>query len=142
MASDYQKRLEYEALSKKNAEDLNEAERERLELLDAHFERLDRINSKSEDLAGSLAKQLKYTGQQAEAFKKVVNSFQPLNEKASELYDVVTSLKDPLSAGFKLIELSAKRFIELDNAGKAFRETTGFLASQTKEVEKIGRAHV
>ena len=133
--NEYQEKLRYEELSAKNASQRTAAEERELQLLDAQLERWDRISHTADDITQALANQLKYTKQQTEAFRGVVNAFQPLNQKAADLYSTMTALKDPLTAGFKLIELSAKRFVELDNAGKAFRDTTGFLSSQTKEIE-------
>ena len=133
--NEYQEKLRYEELSAKNANQRTASEERELQLLDAQLERWDRISNAADDITQALANQLKYTKQQTEAFRGVVNAFQPLNQKAADLYSTMTALKDPLTAGFKLIELSAKRFVELDNAGKAFRDTTGFLSSQTKEIE-------
>jgi len=133
--NEYQEKLRYEELSAKNANQRTAAEERELQLLDAQLEKWERISNTADDITQALANQLKYTKQQTEAFRGVVNAFQPLNQKAADLYSTINALKDPLTAGFKLIELSAKRFVELDNAAKAFRDTTGFLSSQTKEVE-------
>ena len=133
--NEYQEKLRYEELSAKNASQRTAAEERELQLLDSQLEKWDRISHTADDITQALANQLKYTKQQTEAFRGVVNAFQPLNQKAADLYSTMTALKDPLTAGFKLIELSAKRFVELDNAGRAFRDSTGFLSSQTKEIE-------
>ena len=131
--SDYQKQQRQAELEAQK--DLNDAQQLELEGLQAINRERKRSLEYTNDLTGELAKQLKYTEKQTEAFRGVVNAFSPLNEKAADLFNTITALKDPLTAGFKLIELSAKRFVELDNAGKAFRESTGFLSSQTKEIE-------
>ena len=133
--NEYQEKLRYEELSAKNASQRTAAEERELQLLESQLEKWDRISHTADDITQALANQLKYTKQQTEAFRGVVNAFQPLNQKAADLYSTMTALKDPLTAGFKLIELSAKRFVELDNAGRAFRDSTGFLSSQTKEIE-------
>ena len=132
-SSEYQKKQRQAELEAK--EKLTDAEEDQLAGLQAQNRERERALEYTSDLTAALSKQLKYTKQQTEAFRGVVNAFSPLNEKATDLFNVVTALKDPLTAGFKLIELSVKRFVELDNAAKAFRDTTGFLSSQTKEVE-------
>jgi len=132
-SSEYQKKQRQAELEAK--EKLTDAEEDQLAGLQAQNRERERALEYTSDLTAALSKQLKYTKQQTEAFRGVVNAFSPLNEKATDLFNVVTALKDPMTAGFKLIELSVKRFVELDNAAKAFRDTTGFLSSQTKEVE-------
>ncbi len=46
------------------------------------------------------------------------------------------NLVDPTKMMYELFARSVDRFIELDNVALKFRETTGFLSSQTKQVEE------
>jgi hypothetical protein len=131
--SDYQQKLRIEQLQAiENLTDAQQTELESLQALGREREReLDRVA----DLSKLLQKNLKLTDEQTEAIKGTVNAFAPLNERMSSFYTTMNQLKNPLTAGFELIRLSAERFVALDNAAAKFRETTGFLASQTGTVE-------
>lgn len=133
MASEYQRRIRQEELEA--MERLTEAQQEELAGLQALNRERKRELDYTKDLTNVLQKNLNLTEEQGDAIRSIVNSFTPLNEKAASLFNTMTNLKNPLLAGFELLKLSAQRFAELDEAGKSFRETTGFLASQTKEIE-------
>lgn len=133
MASEYQRRIRQEELEA--MERLTEAQQEELAGLQALNRERQRELDYTKDLTNVLQKNLNLTEEQGDAIRSIVNSFTPLNEKAASLFNTMTNLKNPLLAGFELLKLSAQRFAELDEAGKSFRETTGFLASQTKEIE-------
>jgi hypothetical protein len=133
MASEYQRRLRQEELEA--MERLTEAQQEELAGLQAINRERQRELDYTKDLTNVLQKNLNLTEEQGDAVRGIINSFTPLNEKAASLFNTMTNLKNPLLAGFELLKLSAQRFAELDEAGKSFRETTGFLASQTKEIE-------
>ena len=51
------------------------------------------------------------------------------------LKDTMTNLLNPTTAFAQLVELSSKRFFELDLAAEGFRKTTGLMASETKKIE-------
>ena len=133
MASEYQRRIRQEELEA--MERLTETQQEELAGLQALNRERQRELDYTKDLTNVLQKNLNLTEEQGDAIRSIVNSFTPLNEKAASLFNTMTNLKNPLLAGFELLKLSAQRFAELDEAGKSFRETTGFLASQTKEIE-------
>lgn len=96
----------------------------------------------TQDLTSKMAELLKITDKENKLnkerlaiFTRTIDSFSPLSTKAGNLYNIYNNLKDPITAVYQMIELSAKRFAELDNAAESFRKTTGFLASQTSIVE-------
>ena len=128
-----QLRLEREQLE--NAQSLSESEKERLKFITDRLSALDEERSKTKDLANSLSKILKLETSQSEILKSTVISFKEMGESASSLYKTVLNLKNPSTIFLELLKLSVDRFIELDKAGQSFRETTGFLADQTSNVE-------
>ena len=96
----------------------------------------------TEDLTTKMAELLKLTDKDVKLnkerlaiFTRTVDAFSPLNVKAGNLFKIYNNLKDPVTAVYQMIELSAERFVALDNAAESFRKTTGFLASQTSVVE-------
>ena len=96
----------------------------------------------TEDLTAKMAELLKLTDKDVKLnkerlaiFTRTVDAFSPLNVKAGNLFKIYNNLKDPVTAVYQMIELSAERFVALDNAAESFRKTTGFLASQTSVVE-------
>ena len=114
---------------------INDQQKEQLDLLDAANERYQQQISNVKDLSSYLQKSLQIEGKMAESFDDMFRAFAPINDKAGDLYKSLTKLNNPLSAGYELLKLSVERFIALDNVAQKFRETTGFLASQTGEVE-------
>ena len=128
-----QLRLEREQLE--NAQSLSDTEKERLKFITDRLSALDEERSKTKDLANSLSKILKLETSQSEILKSTVISFKEMGDSASSLYKTVLNLKNPSTIFLELLKLSVDRFIELDKAGQSFRETTGFLADQTSNVE-------
>jgi len=134
MATPQQRLAEAERL-RALGESINDQQKEQLDLLDAANERYAQQISSVKDLSSYLQKSLQIEGKMAESFDDMFRAFAPVNDKAGDLYKSLTKLNNPLSAGYELLKLSVERFIALDNAAQKFRETTGFLASQTGEVE-------
>ena len=134
MATPQQRLAEAERL-RALGESINDQQKEQLDLLDAANERYAQQISSVKDLSAYLQKSLQIEGKMAESFDDMFRAFAPVNDKAGDLYKSLTKLNNPLSAGYELLKLSVERFIALDNAAQKFRETTGFLASQTGEVE-------
>ena len=128
-----QLKLEREQLE--NAQALSDTDKQRLKFVLDRLSALDDERSKTKDLANSLSKLLKLESSQSEILKSTVISFGEMSERASNLYKTVLNLKNPSTIFLELLKLSVDRFIELDKAGQSFRETTGFLADQTSNVE-------
>jgi hypothetical protein len=126
-------KLEREQLE--NAQSLTDTEKRRLNFVLDRLSALDEERSKTKDLANTLSKLLKLESSQSEILKSTVISFGEMGERASNLYKTVLNLKNPSTIFLELLKLSVDRFIELDKAGQSFRETTGFLADQTSNVE-------
>jgi len=126
-------KLEKEQLE--NAKSLSDNEKQRLKFVLDRLSALDEERSKTKDLANSLSKLLKLEESQSEILKSTVISFKEMGDSASNLYKTVLNLKNPSTIFLELLKLSVDRFIELDKAGQSFRETTGFLADQTSNVE-------
>ena len=126
-------KLEREQLE--NAQALSDIDKQRLKFVLDRLSALDEERSKTKDLANSLSKILKLEASQSEILKSTVISFKEMGESASNLYKTVLNLKNPSTIFLELLKLSVDRFIELDKAGQSFRETTGFLADQTSNVE-------
>ena len=95
----------------------------------------ERMKDSVQDMTESLQKMLKLTDVQNRIFSESVNKFGELSTKAGNLYTTTRNLIDPATFYFELLSRSVDRFIELDNAALKFRESTGFLSSQTKDVE-------
>ncbi len=132
-SSDYQRKQRQAELEAQ--ENLNNAQQDELEGLQAINRERERELEHTKDLAKSLQKNLGLMEEQGDALRGIINVFTPLNERAASLFSTINQLKNPLTAGFELIKLSAQRFAELDNAAMSFRQNTGFLASQTKQIE-------
>jgi uncharacterized tellurite resistance protein B-like protein len=96
----------------------------------------ERMNDSVEDLTDSLQRVLKFSDAQAKIVNQSVNKFQELATRAGDLNGTIQNLVDPTKMMYELFARSVDRFIELDNAALKFRETTGFLSSQTKQVEE------
>ena len=88
-----------------------------------------------QDLTGKLQNMLRVNKESANIFSDMVSSFNPLNQQANKLYTSFKNILNPATAFWQLTSMSVKRFAELDDAAMSFRETTGFLASQTSQVE-------
>lgn len=95
----------------------------------------DDLKNSVEDLSGLLQKQLNITGKNADIFKEMVLNFNPLTGQANKLYKTMGNLSNASTIWMQLVSMAVDRFKELDDAGEKFRETTGFLASQTSQVE-------
>ena len=95
----------------------------------------ERMKDSVQDMTEALQKMLKLTDVQSRIFGESANKFGDLSTKAGNLYTTTQNLIDPATFYFELLSRSVDRFIELDNAALKFRETTGFLSSQTKDVE-------
>jgi len=134
MATPKQRMAEAERL-RALGDNITEQQKEQLELLEASNREYQEQISSVKDLSGHLQKILQIEGKMAQSFASMFGSFGPANEKAGDLFKTLQNIKDPLSAGFELLKLSVERFIALDNAAQKFRESTGFLASQTANVE-------
>jgi hypothetical protein len=132
-SSDYQRKQRQAELEAQ--ENLNSAQEDELAGLQAINRERERELEHTKDLAKSLQKNLGLMEEQGDALRGIINVFTPLNERAASLFSTMNQLKNPLTAGFELIKLSAQRFAELDNAAMSFRQNTGFLASQTKQIE-------
>ena len=132
-SSDYQRKQRQAELEAQ--ENLNSAQEDELAGLQAINRERERELEHTKDLAKSLQKNLGLMEEQGDALRGIINVFTPLNERAASLFSTINQLKNPLTAGFELIKLSAQRFAELDNAAMSFRQNTGFLASQTKQIE-------
>ena len=88
-----------------------------------------------QDLTGKLQNMLRVNKESSNIFSDMVSSFNPLNQQANKLYTSFKNILNPATAFWQLTSMSVKRFAELDDAAMSFRETTGFLASQTSQVE-------
>jgi len=95
----------------------------------------ERMKDSVHDMTDALQKMLKLTDLQSRIFGESANKFGELSTKAGNLYTTTRNLIDPATFYFELLSRAVDRFIELDNAALKFRESTGFLSSQTKEVE-------
>ena len=95
----------------------------------------DDLKNSVEDLSGLLIKQYNILGKNADIFKQMVLNFNPLTGQANKLYKTIGNLGDASTIWMQLVSMAVDRFKELDDAGEKFRETTGFLASQTAQVE-------
>ena len=95
----------------------------------------DDLKNSVEDLSGLLQKQLNIVGKNADIFKEMVLNFNPLTGQANKLYKTMGNLSNASTIWMQLVSMAVDRFKELDDAGEKFRETTGFLASQTSQVE-------
>lgn len=129
-----EQRAELDALTK-NYEKLTALEKKRADLLQNNLAAIEDQRSAVKDLTKAISQLITEDKKHQELIAETVRSFSPLNEKAAKLYSVYENMTNPVTAVYQLIELSAKRFAELDNAAEAFRKTTGFLASQTSIVE-------
>lgn len=107
----------------------------RLEILEREIRAYEDRNSLAKDFAKTLSVTLELSEQQEKIFKATFTSLDKVGDAAGNLYQTITNLRNPSLAFLELIRLSTERFIELDNAALKFREESGFLASQTKEVE-------
>jgi hypothetical protein len=132
--SEKEQRDELQALLK-DYKNLNDLEKKRAEILENQLATIDEQRSSIKDLTKDLAKLITEDKKHQELIEQTVRHFSSFNDKAAKLYNVYTNLKNPVTAVYQMIELSAERFIALDNAAEAFRKTTGFLASQTSVVE-------
>jgi hypothetical protein len=88
-----------------------------------------------EDFAGKLQSTLRVNKESSQIFSDMVSNFSPLNQHANKLYTSFKNILNPATAFWQLTSMSVKRFAELDDAAMSFRENTGFLASQTSQVE-------
>ena len=95
----------------------------------------EKMKDSVQDMTEALQKMLKLTDVQSKIFGESANKFGDLSTKAGNLYTTTQNLINPATFYFELLSRSVDRFIELDNAALKFRETTGFLSSQTKDVE-------
>ena len=95
----------------------------------------EKMKDSVQDMTEALQKMLKLTDVQSRIFGESANKFGDLSTKAGNLYTTTQNLINPATFYFELLSRSVDRFIELDNAALKFRETTGFLSSQTKDVE-------
>lgn len=134
MATPQQRIAEAERL-RALGDNLTDQQKEQLDLLEAANERYEQQISNVKDLSSYLQKALQIEGKMADSFDDMFRSFSPVNDKAGDLYKSLTKINDTYTAGYTLLKLSVERFIALDNAAQKFRETTGFLSSQTGEVE-------
>jgi hypothetical protein len=132
--SEKEQRDELQALLK-DYKNLTDLEKKRAEILENQLATIDEQRSSIKDLTKDLAKLITEDKKHQELIEQTVRHFSSFNDKAAKLYNVYTNLKNPVTAVYQMIELSAERFIALDNAAEAFRKTTGFLASQTSVVE-------
>lgn len=132
--SEKEQRDELQALQK-DYKNLNDLDKKRAEILENQLATIDEQRSSIKDLTKDLAKLITEDKKHQELIEQTVRHFSSFNDKAAKLYNVYTNLKNPVTAVYQMIELSAERFIALDNAAEAFRKTTGFLASQTSVVE-------
>lgn len=132
--SEKEQRDELQALLK-DYKNLTDLEKKRAEILENQLATIDEQRASIKDLTKDLAKLITEDKKHQELIEQTVRHFSSFNDKAAKLYNVYTNLKNPVTAVYQMIELSAERFIALDNAAEAFRKTTGFLASQTSIVE-------
>ena len=132
--SEKEQRDELQALLK-DYKNLNDLEKKRAEILENQLATIDEQRSSIKDLTKDLATLITQDKKHKELFEQTVRHFSSFNDKAGKLYNGYNNLKNPITAVYQMIELSAERFIALDNAAEAFRKTTGFLASQTSVVE-------
>ena len=132
--SEKEQRDELQSLLK-DYKNLNDLEKKRAEILENQLATIDEQRSSIKDLTKDLAKLITEDKKHQELIEQTVRHFSSFNDKAAKLYNVYNNLKNPITAVYQMIELSAERFIALDNAAEAFRKTTGFLASQTSVVE-------
>jgi len=132
--SEKEQRDELQALLK-DYKNLTDLDKKRAEILENQLATIDEQRSSIKDLTKDLAKLITEDKKHQELIEQTVRHFSSFNDKAAKLYNVYTNLKNPVTAVYQMIELSAERFIALDNAAEAFRKTTGFLASQTSVVE-------
>lgn len=93
------------------------------------------LKNSVEDLSGKLQKMLNITGKNATIFNQMVLNFNPLTSQANKLYTTMSNLTNASTIWMQLISMAVERFKELDDAAFSFRENTGFLASQTSQVE-------
>lgn len=101
------------------------------------------INEISKDWAKTLSSKIvksigdfgDKTEEVEESLQRTLQSSDDIHKSAGNLYTAMTGILNPATSFFTLLELAANRFVELDNAALSFRTTTGFLASQTAQVE-------
>ena len=104
---------------------------------------LEEINKISTDWSKTLSEKIVTAiGGFGDKTKEVQDSLQDTLESSDEihksmgnLYKSMVNILNPATSFFELLKLSTKRFFELDDAALNFRTTTGFLASQTSEIE-------
>lgn len=132
--SEKEQRDELQALLK-DYKNLNDLEKKRAEILENQLATIDEQRSSIKDLTKDFAALITQDKKHQELIEQSVRHFSSFNDKAAKLYSVYSNLKNPVTAVYQMIELSAERFVALDNAAEAFRKTTGFLASQTSVVE-------
>jgi hypothetical protein len=93
------------------------------------------LKNSVEDLTGKLQKMLNLNVKNAAIFNDMVINFNPLNSQANKLYKTMSNLSNAGTIWMQLISMAVERFKELDDAAFNFRQSTGFLASQTSQVE-------
>ena len=93
------------------------------------------LKNSVEDLSGKLQKMLNISGKNAAIFNQMALNFNPLTGQANKLYTTMSNLSNASTIWMQLVSMAVDRFKELDDAALSFRENTGFLASQTSQVE-------
>ena len=93
------------------------------------------LKNSVEDLSGKLQKMLNITGKNAAIFNQMAVNFNPLTGQANKLYTTMSNLSNVSTIWMQLVSMAVDRFKELDDAALSFRLSTGFLASQTSQVE-------
>ncbi len=93
------------------------------------------LKNSVEDLSGKLQNMLNLSSKNAAIFNQMTVNFNPLTGQANKLYKTISNLVNPSTIVMQLLSMAVDRFKELDDAAFSFRENTGFLASQTSQVE-------
>jgi hypothetical protein len=93
------------------------------------------LKNSVEDLSGKLQKMRNITGKNAAIFNQMAVNFNPLTGQANKLYTTMSNLSNVSTIWMQLVSMAVDRFKELDDAALSFRLSTGFLASQTSQVE-------
>ena len=93
------------------------------------------LKNSVEDLSGKLQRMLNISGKNAAIFNQMALNFNPLTGQANKLYTTMSNLSNASTIWMQLVSMAVDRFKELDDAALSFRENTGFLASQTSQVE-------
>lgn len=88
-----------------------------------------------QDFTKKLQNMLKVNKESSQIFSDMVSNFSPVNQSANKLYTSFKNILNPATAFWQLTSMAVDRFKELDDAAFSFRENTGFLASQTSEIE-------